>query len=205
MAAHRAHSLGNCRGTAILVLVGCLHVVGTSGAQDLVTGTRVRTSNSRLAGALRHGVSRSPTLGRLVETLTASDLLVYLADGTCDSGTESCLMLGSSGTAGRIVRINFQLSNARRNMYVERYDHLVAQIAHELQHALEIAADSSIVNAGSLRAAYGRIGLERATPRGVTYETVAALQIGRDVLSELRRHGRRAHPVPGRPPSAPRP
>ena len=172
------------RSTASLLVATLLTGAGVASAQP--SSTHVIARQSRLAGALRHGVARSPTLSTLVETLDASNVLVYLFDGTCDAPAESCLMLVSGGASLRVVRVHFQLTSAGRHATLERYDALIAQIAHELQHAVEIAGDATVIDARTLAARFQRIGRGNRTPRGTVYETEAALRVGRRVSEELR-------------------
>lgn len=172
------------RSAAPFLLPVLLIGAGDAGAQS--APSHVVAKQSRLAGALRDGVTRSPTLAALVATLDASDVVVHLHDGACDGSTESCLMLASAGSSPRVVRVHFRLASARRHGVLERYDGLIAQIAHELQHAVEIASDASVVDARTLSARFQRIGRGRPTARGTAYETEAALRVGRKVGEELR-------------------
>jgi hypothetical protein len=173
---------------------------GVASAQP--ASSHVLARQSRLAGALRDGVARSPTLATLVETLDASNVLVHLYDGTCDASAESCLMLVSGRSSPRVVRVHFRLTSAGRNAVLERYDGLIAQIAHELQHAVEIASDVTVIDARTMAACFQRIGRGSRTARGTVYESEAALRVGRRVAEELRgRHrsnaGRRGGAVAG--------
>ena len=59
-------------------------------------------------------------------------------------------------------------------------DHL---FAHELQHALEVLSDRSVRTAGEIFGLFQRIGVWR----GHSFETHAAIRVGEDVRSELRR------------------
>jgi hypothetical protein len=60
---------------------------------------------------------------------------------------------------------------------------MIALIAHELRHALEVAADRSVVNDLALVALYRRIGhISHSTH---AFDTEAAEKTGRQVRDEL--------------------
>jgi hypothetical protein len=59
---------------------------------------------------------------------------------------------------------------------------LIALIGHELQHAVEIAFASSVVDAASMEGLYRRIGFARGTHR---HETVGAQEAEDRILREL--------------------
>ena len=86
----------------------------------------------KIADAIAQGVERSPTFRRLVESIDATDGLVYVAEGVCLYGARACLPT-SVVIAGpyRILRI---LVNPRRAPRCE----LVEVIGHELQNAVEV-------------------------------------------------------------------
>ena len=61
---------------------------------------------------------------------------------------------------------------------------LLALIAHELQHALEVLEHKEVVNIATMEAMFRRIGVPLTG--GLTgYETSAARATGDDVLAEL--------------------
>jgi hypothetical protein len=63
---------------------------------------------------------------------------------------------------------------------------LMATIAHELQHALEILGESDVIDGESALRLYRRIAIgECKRGRSETCETEAALQFERKVLDEL--------------------
>lgn len=170
--------------TLVLTLAACAALAAAPDASD--PASHVRSTHARLRGALDHGRRHSRTLAGLIATLDASDVVVHLHDGSCDSQTPSCLRLTSSGHGRRILRVDFELTSGRRNAALDHYDRLVAQIAHELQHAVEIATDASVVDGQSLSTCFRRIGTARPTARGIAYETEAARRVGWQVAEELR-------------------
>jgi hypothetical protein len=93
---------------------------------------RVRTSEPRIRALLAYGFQHSPTFADLLSQLNRSDVIVYI---------ESMMTLPRE-TMGRItvvpaeraryLRMQIRLDMSRRQ--------LIALIAHEMRHALEIAA-----------------------------------------------------------------
>lgn len=175
-------------------LVVCLTLLGRHDcvAQPLAVPSNVRPVSARVAEALRYGLVHSSTVTALVETLDAGNVFVYLHDGNCAGGVESCLLFGAGSPQRRIVRLNFAISSARSNKRIDRFPQLVASLAHELRHAVEIASDPTVVDAASLERAYRRVGVVRVLGRGLAFETLAAAQVELDVLAELRRPPRLA-------------
>jgi hypothetical protein len=69
----------------------------------------------------------------------------------------------------------------------------MATLGHELFHAVEIAGEPSVIDAGSLAALYGRIGVETGDSVGRrTFETDAAADAGRRARRELLGNTRRS-------------
>ena len=60
---------------------------------------------------------------------------------------------------------------------------LVSVLGHELQHAMEVAADPEVRGAATLRRFYSRVGWEGIA--GGRYETDAAQEAGRVVAKEV--------------------
>jgi hypothetical protein len=137
----------------------------------------IRSTDRRLRSLLEHGVRMSPTLRALVARLHASDVVVYLQ---CD---------GPSGPDGRMTF----LSTAGGYRYVvvrmARFSRAqqIAIMAHELQHAVEIAEAPAIVDGPSLVREYRRMGYENPSSQlpGVSFDTLAAVKAGEQVLREL--------------------
>ena len=167
-------------------LIGALCTAHGIAAQQSAfeVSSHVRPTNSRLIAALGRGFALSPTMHGLIVDIDAAPVIVYLHDAGCPSGAESCLMIGAATGGVRYLHVNFRLTDVRRNRFLDFQDRLVAQIAHELQHALEIARHASIVDGASLAARYRQLGKDQT--RGArTFETAEALLAGRTVLREL--------------------
>jgi hypothetical protein len=152
--------------------------------------TNVRSANSRLAGALSDGIRRSHTLRSLVAALDASNVIVYLHDGRCVRPAEACLMIVRTASETRLVHINFRIAGTGPDVFLAYQDRLITQIGHELQHAVEIANNSDVIDAATLSGLYDRIGERRDSLGDIRYETEAAIQAGQRILREIheRRH-----------------
>ena len=85
-------------------------------------------------------------------------MIVYLQNGNCVSQAVACLMLTKTSGNTRIVQINFRLVGKRSGAFLGHQDQLIAQIGHELQHAVEIAGHSEVIDTASLMGLYDRIG-----------------------------------------------
>jgi hypothetical protein len=137
----------------------------------------IRSTDRRLRALLEEGLRTSPTLRALVARLYASDVVVYL----------QC-----NGPAGPDGRLTFLSSVGGYRYLVVRVSRLarmqqIAMMAHELQHAVEIAETPAIVDGASLVREYRRIGYENPWSQlpGVSFDTKAAVRAGEQVLREL--------------------
>ncbi len=139
--------------------------------------THIRPTVERLRDALTYGLARSATLRTLVDRIEDSDVIVHIAPQMRPRGRIAGeLQFAAATGAARYVRVT-----VRADL---RKAHLVAMLAHELQHAIEVAGDPAVVDAASLDALYARIGFHNASG---THETHAARSIEARVLREIDR------------------
>jgi hypothetical protein len=138
----------------------------------------VRVRHAALEPFLREAIEKSITTRKMVATLDASDVIVYLEllprmPGSLPAG------LGFAGSGGRFryLRIALNPTNTRRQM--------MAMIGHELQHAVEIAAEPTIRSRRDLQKHYKRIGIAGAVDD--MWDTEAARDTGRLVSREVKR------------------
>jgi hypothetical protein len=142
---------------------------------SVMTTARVRTEDVTIAKLIRHAAGASHTFRTLVQALEATDGIVYLRAGRCGR-VRACLL-------HRIA-----VSESTRMLYVvvdaQRHDiALMAAIAHELQHAIEVLSAPRITSDAQMLAFYRMHGLKM---RGV-FETRTAIEAGDTVRAELRR------------------
>jgi hypothetical protein len=137
----------------------------------------IRSTDRRLRSLLDRGLRISPTLRALVARLHASDVVVYLqCDGPGAPDGRLTFLTKAAGYRYVVVRMAL-LSRSQQ----------IAMMAHELQHAVEIAETPAIVDGPSLEREYRRIGYENVwSPLpGLSFDTRAAVRAGEQVLREL--------------------
>ena len=157
-------------------------------AASLVITSHVRSTDPVIGAALTEGLLRSEVIRRLIDVIDASDVIVYLARGDCPRPAVACLMVTSRGPDVRYVRINLRLPTGLGQPGGWYNDELSVAIAHELQHAVEIAGWPDVVDGATMQAAYARRGLDRG---GAHLDTDAAIKAGDDRRAELLRRRRR--------------
>jgi len=149
----------------------------TPSASSNEGGARLRPHDSRATAVVLDGLQRSDTVRTLVKRLEKKDVIVYLQmQPGLDSRLAGRLNWMAATSEFRYVRVSLhpQLSG----------DAAVAALGHELQHAVEIAEQPSIVDAASLAAHYRRHGISMP---GHTngWDTLAARLVGDEVRREL--------------------
>ena len=145
--------------------------------------TRVKGLGEEFSSLIREGDRRSETFRAMVDEIQASNAVVMIQFGLCANGQfRSCVshVGGTGGTRTIRILINPKLTT----------DRVIAMIAHELQHAVEIIR-SGAANPDEVMALYRRIAVgECAKGRSDRCETEAALAVEKQVLDELDRSPR---------------
>ncbi len=141
----------------------------------------VRSSHPGLSAVIRTASERSITFRGLLETIEATDGIVYVEHGICPWHARGCLL--STVTISGRYRVLQIVVNANA-----REDHLMGTIGHELQHAIEVLGYRNIRTASALHLFYRRHGLLM----GRAFETSAAVKVGNSVLTEVRQSRRTA-------------
>ena len=147
--------------------------------QDEPCIERIRSHSPTVHALIREGSARSATFRQLVDTINASDGLVYVNQGPCGHGVRSCL--ANKVTVAGPYRILHVLVNTR----AAEWD-LIGSIGHELRHAIEVLAVPGVNDFASMFAFYSRQGWMV----GSSFETQAAVDAGTAVRSEVRRTNR---------------
>jgi len=140
---------------------------------------RVRPDRS-LRPIVEESARRSPSIRALIDRLEATDVIVYVRmrvfNGSSLEGHVGLLATTASGQ--RFLMIELACGRPGVTM--------MATLAHELYHALEIALEPSIVDARTLAAYYRHHGVETGGIAGqLTFETEAAEQAGHQARREL--------------------
>jgi len=137
---------------------------------------RIRSTTARIGTLINDGVRRSRTFANLVAEVHKTNVIVYVQT-SMTLPPEVAGRILFAGTAGnqRYLRVQVSPSLTR--------DQMIAVIGHELRHALEVAAEQSVVNEKALEAFYQRIGDSPHVGGG--YDTEAARVAQRTVRQEL--------------------
>lgn len=139
-------------------------------------GSHVRGATPHVNKLLAKGVKGSSTFAKLVEDLNATNVIVYLqVTRDLPAGLDGRLAFMTS--VGPLRYLHAQVRDGLP------MDLLISTFAHELQHALEVAAHEDVRDAAGLASLYERIGI-----RGhdhTRYDTAAARVMGRRVRQEL--------------------
>jgi hypothetical protein len=165
--------------TLIALFAGCLISASAFAAVPDQTWreARIRPQDSRLVDLLRAGAARSATFRAIVNRLEAGNVIVYVSLGPMRSGLAGKLTWMSAAGAYRYLRATISTEQSA--------DQMIATLAHELHHALEVSDDHTVIDQRSLIGLYKRIG--RPTLAGVAegWDTAAAQETGFQVRREL--------------------
>jgi predicted Zn-dependent protease len=140
----------------------------SSVTQDRQTGPHVRTQDPQLAKVIRQGLDQSPTLRDLVHRIDGLPGFVYVVWSRCGTRLwepDTCQDHRIGGSEGiRFLRVNIYPGASG--------ERLLALIAHELQHALEVLSHDNVTSQKEVVTLYERIGIKRRAADN--YETEAA-------------------------------
>jgi hypothetical protein len=116
----------------------------------------LRIENDRVREVVGWATGRSAAFRQLVTTIEGADIVVYVNHGSCRNGAlRSCLLVMPT------------LEQRRVAIYVDSRQSLrsvAAQMAHEFEHAIEIAGDGAARDAPSVRSLFERIGFANCVP-----------------------------------------
>jgi hypothetical protein len=121
-------------------------------------------------------MERSATFRDLHSGLDGANVVVYVRFSPCTGGVPACLVWAATDANARRLVIKI-------NRFGRSSDELTALLAHELQHANEVAADPDIIDLASFQKSVASHGRTHAA--GV--ETAAAIAITKRVTAELAR------------------
>lgn len=143
-----------------------------------VGGPRLRPQDPRLVQILQEGATRSATFKALVDRIESSDVIVYVAlNPILKSSLSGALTFMTRAGGFRYVRASISIELT--------FDQMIATVAHELQHAVEVIEDESVIDERSLAALYKRIGHPSRAAGPLGWETFAAQRTGTQVRREL--------------------
>lgn len=165
---------------ACLALVASVPLVGRAASDPPAApllAPRLRPYDSRAAMLVQQGLERSATFASLAARVEASDVIVYIEmQPALPARLAGSLTWMAASSIARYVRVSLNPSLST--------DLLTATLGHELQHALEVAGEPSIVDARSLQNHYERHGISVAFHAN-GWDTHAARAAGEDVRRDL--------------------
>jgi hypothetical protein len=145
----------------------------------------VRASEPRILALIETGLSRSTTFRSLIATLGESDVIVYLEPKTTRQNLGGYLAHEVVARGGyRYLRIAIDTKGSEGR--------LVPLLAHELQHAVEVARAPEAIDAASLERLFVRLSVPFGCGATTCSETQAAKDIEHLVSEELKTEGRSA-------------
>jgi hypothetical protein len=175
------HLLRHTRAHVGGLVLAALTLGATAGAAQDPGGpashppARLRAADAKAAALLAAGMARSTTFRELVQTIEHSDLVVYV-DTRSFLKIPGQLQLLAATPGCRHLRVSIRTPGLDND--------LVAWLAHELTHAVEVATAPEVRDQAGLRRLYQRIG--RAGRYGDNAESGAAQEIWTKVLGEMR-------------------
>ena len=139
----------------------------------------VRASEPRIIALIDAGLARSATFRRLVDALDRSDVILYI---------EPKLIRQSLGA---YLAHNVTVGGGFRYLHVAIDTHgadgrILPLLAHELQHAVEVAADPSVRDSKSADRLFERLAIQFGCGGTTCAETQAAKDVEAAVGAELR-------------------
>jgi hypothetical protein len=146
---------------------------------------RVRPTSNIAKAMVADAAARSPTVAALITELNRSDVFVYIELQFDVAGALAQTTLLVANDAGRFLRIAVEASlDPRRRLEL---------LAHELQHAVEIARAKEVRTDAAMRRLFSSIGW----PMGErSYETAEAIDVERQTRRELGLRTTAASPAP---------
>lgn len=157
---------------------------GCPASAEEASASAIRSPDTPVMALLIDGCRRSPTLQRLADEIGRTDGVVYITIGACPIRTlRGCLMHVIEDTGN--ARYMWIRLSANKDSLV-----LVSTLAHELQHALEVLARTTVRSQRDLLDFYKSFeshayGATTAAGPYRTYETSAAIDVAAIVRAEL--------------------
>jgi len=161
------------------IILTLFTVVTLHGETPPLPVPHVRIADPELRQLFDAGLVASPTLRALVRRLDSSDVIAYIRFVQPRGGIDGSLQFVGATAGIRYVLI--------RVVKMPTPGRQLALIAHELQHAVEVAVAPQVVDLQTFAREYERIGRASHYRRHWTrsFETLAAVATGERVLKEL--------------------
>jgi hypothetical protein len=119
--------------TVGLMMTGLAGAERPAAAADAGTPavSRVRTGSATIAARIQQASERSKTFRGIVDTINASDGIVYVEEGYCEKAVRACFVSVTASGPNRILLVKV---DSRK----EDWD-LMGSIGHELRHTIRSA------------------------------------------------------------------
>jgi hypothetical protein len=167
------------------VMLMTIVTAGGRNANAQTGSPRVRPEDAAIRALIDRGMERSATFRDVNTRLDNANVIVYVRSSRCSGGVPACLFWASADAVARRLLIKI-------DRFGRSPDELTALLAHELQHANEVAADSSITDLASFQKSFASIGRKHAAG----FETEEAGRILKRVAAELSRREIKPSPKP---------
>jgi hypothetical protein len=158
-----------------------LSSVDTRGPAPAVPLVRLKPADAEMRRLIGEGYGRSTSFRELVDAIHRSNAIVTVQFGLCANGRfRSCVTNVAGDDRARSIRIKVNTRTTDNR--------LIATIAHELWHAMEILSEPDAINPERVLTLYRRIGTG-ACRKGLSdrCETEAARAVEARVDEELAR------------------
>ncbi len=165
-----------------LMMAGLACAAARARANDLDGETvhHVRSSNASIVALISLASQQSGTFRALIETIDASDGIVYVEKGECGRGAQACLVSVTTDGGYRFLRVRVSMREADWD--------LMGSIGHELRHTIEVLSNPSVTSTAGLHYFYTHLGSTGGFLR--PFETEAAVATGAAVRAEVQKYRR---------------
>jgi hypothetical protein len=135
----------------------------------------VRSTDARIAALIQEATRRSPTFARLHASLQRTDVILFVEPSSqLKRGLSGQLVFLKATPLARYLRADIRFDLPRNA--------LIEAIAHELQHALEIAESGDVRDVAGIDRLFRRIG---TSARAHQYDTDRAYLVAARVRVEI--------------------
>ena len=172
--------------SGLMMAIGLIAIPETAVAQPhlaeptVTEMSHVRSRHPELRALIMRASEQSLTFRRMVDTIDASDGIVYVEPGVCRHGVRACLVSVTSAGRHRSLFVKVDIEKADGP--------LMSAIGHELRHAIEVLSDTGVTDRGTMYLFYKRTRDRAGT--STSFETEAAVRAGEAVANEIGRFQR---------------
>lgn len=157
-----------------IVLVLCAAATASAASVAPRAMARLRPGSEAVRALLDDALARSSVVRGLVDDLASSDVIVHVDLGRPAGGVAASTIFVTATAHARYLRVTLDTMTPPHD--------LIPFLAHELEHALEIARHPEVRDAAGMRRLYGRIGLNARSL--VSFETAGARAVERRARAE---------------------